>query len=99
MRSWQTRELFVPTDHPSAAGHFPGCPIIPGALLLDALVESIAGEVPVTLKMVKFLRPISHGTKMELRWQRDGGGRVRFECLVEGEPAVTGSLECHGAPA
>lgn len=29
-------------DHPTAAGHFPGNPIIPGALLLAEVLHSIA---------------------------------------------------------
>jgi 3-hydroxymyristoyl/3-hydroxydecanoyl-(acyl carrier protein) dehydratase len=32
---------FAP-DHPTAAGHFPGNPILPGALLLDEVVLAIA---------------------------------------------------------
>jgi len=28
-------------DHPVAAGHFPGNPIIPGAMLLDEVLQAI----------------------------------------------------------
>ena len=71
---WQTQEILIPGDHPSAAGHFPGNPIMPGALLLDAVVAAVAG-VPQGCsrsRNAKFLRPVAHGTALQLRWQEAG---------------------------
>lgn len=33
--------LVIAFDHPAFAGHFPGAPIVPGAMLLDAAVHAI----------------------------------------------------------
>jgi 3-hydroxymyristoyl/3-hydroxydecanoyl-(acyl carrier protein) dehydratase len=33
-------------NHPGGAGHFPGNPIIPGALLLDEILSCIADRLP-----------------------------------------------------
>ena len=90
MSMWQTQEFFIPADHPSAAGHFPGHPIIPGALLLDAMVAAI-GQSNITINSTKFLLPIPHGTKLQLRWQ--GGPKYRFECRTGDDALVmTGTL-------
>ncbi len=74
-RTWRTRELglqrlefdfSVPADHPSLPGHFPGNPVVPGVLLLEAIVanlERATGCRTVKLQQVKFLsvlRPDEH---------------------------------------
>lgn len=98
MTAWHEQDCMVPASHPSAAGHFPGNPIIPGALLLDAMVAAIAGSTgSVTIHTTKFLAPIPHGTALRLRWQNDGA-KTRFECRTADDRLVlTGSLTS-GAP-
>jgi 3-hydroxyacyl-[acyl-carrier-protein] dehydratase len=82
MSPWQTRNILVPDDHPTAAGHFPGRPIVPGALLLDTVVAAIAdGQGDIMIRNAKFLRPIRHGTPLQLRWEEAGSALFRFECL------------------
>jgi 3-hydroxymyristoyl/3-hydroxydecanoyl-(acyl carrier protein) dehydratase len=77
---------FAP-DHPTAAGHFPGNPILPGALLLDEVVLAIAaGEsrnagAPM-VRSAKFLHPVRPGDRLALRWQSDAAREVRFECFL-----------------
>ena len=34
-------EVRVATDHPSLEGHFPGNPIVPGVVLLDAVIANV----------------------------------------------------------
>lgn len=56
--------LRVPATHPILVGHFPGAPLVPGVLLLDAIARaySTAVGVPHTLHAVldcRFLQPLA----------------------------------------
>ncbi len=88
----------VPADHPCAAGHFPGNPIIPGAVLLQAVVAAIALQHPglICRKVgsAKFLHPVRPGESLVITWHDAANGDVRFVCAVgpDGVPAVTGSM-------
>lgn len=95
MMDWQSHGLRIPETHPSAGGHFPGRPVIPGALLLDEAAQVLAGNVPLCFRSVKFLAPARHGEALELHWHRQADGLVRFEIRrpETGEPMVTGMLE------
>ena len=102
---WQTQSFTLPADHPSAAGHFPGNPIIPGALLLDAVIAAATGEAPdVLVHNTKFLRPVPHGTVLQLRWQEAGlqeagGTKIRFECRTGDDALVlSGTLTAGATP-
>ena len=83
-------------DHPTAAGHFPGNPIMPGALLLDAVLLAIAGSAAApscTVRMVKFLRPVRPGDAMRIEWEQKSDG-AHFRCLLSatGDIAMTGVI-------
>jgi 3-hydroxyacyl-[acyl-carrier-protein] dehydratase len=69
-------------DHPTAAGHFPGNPIIPGALVLDHVVRAIGIDGPVEIQVAKFLGPVRPGDRVAIRWRRQEGGIVAFECRL-----------------
>jgi 3-hydroxyacyl-[acyl-carrier-protein] dehydratase len=101
---WQYTELHFARDHPTAAGHFPANPIIPGALMLDAVMAAIIGAASpdrVLIRAAKFLGPVHPGEHVSLRWQPLGSGTVKFECRLAGQTdlAMTGTLEIgQGAP-
>lgn len=93
MSQWQTRNILIPADHPTAAGHFPGQPIVPGALLLDTVVASIADDQgDIMIRNAKFLRLIRPGTPLQLRWQEAGSALYRFECLGPDGVVLAGML-------
>lgn len=57
----------VPSHHPCFEGHFPGNPIVPGALLLQWLIEALeqqmAGREVIAVDSIKFsasLKPADH---------------------------------------
>jgi 3-hydroxyacyl-[acyl-carrier-protein] dehydratase len=83
----RSRELSFKPDHATAAGHFPGNPIIPGALLLDEVLLAIAdGECRVlgacTIRSAKFLHPVRPGDRLVIRWEGEEPGEVRFACFL-----------------
>lgn len=85
-------------DHPTAAGHFPGHPILPGAVLLDEIVAAIEagsadGARACEVKAVKFLKPVRPGDSLALRWHRTAPGSIAFEAAgPDGALALSGSL-------
>ncbi|HUH83236.1 MAG TPA: hypothetical protein VLX85_01425 [Stellaceae bacterium] len=88
MAAWShSVETAFAIDHPTAAGHFPGNPIIPGALLLDAVLLAIGGDAPdardgAEIRSVKFLRPVRPGDTLLIRWEPRPNGETRFEGLL-----------------
>jgi 3-hydroxymyristoyl/3-hydroxydecanoyl-(acyl carrier protein) dehydratase len=77
--------LRVPTSHPSLPGHFPGQPIVPGVLLLDAVAEALRASRGQRLAQVveaKFLAPLLPEQMAELRLS-DRGERIAFEIRYE----------------
>jgi len=90
----------VPADHPVFAGHFPGQPLVPGALLLAEVMEAVQ-RVPAlatrlganpTLAAAKFLAPVRPGSTLsiELHPEAGAGRGVRFDVRCDGVVAVSG---------
>jgi acyl-coenzyme A synthetase/AMP-(fatty) acid ligase len=88
----------IAPDHPSTAGHFPGNPIVPGAVLLDEIVAAGSGLFAwlrdgFTLDRVKFLRPVRPGEELNFTFASRSGTEMRFECRVGEELAVSGTAK------
>jgi acyl-CoA synthetase (AMP-forming)/AMP-acid ligase II len=90
----------VPTDHPAFAGHFPGQPLLPGALILAEVMEAVQrvpalaarlGSHPM-LAAAKFLAPVRPGSLLSIALQPEAGAArgVRFDVRCNGVVAVTG---------
>ena len=99
--TWSSVEHRFDADHPTAAGHFPGNPIIPGALLLDHALRAIGAGAPMEVQVAKFMRPVRPGDKVAIRWREQGGGIVTFECWIRDreEKALSGTLRTAIVPA
>jgi 3-hydroxyacyl-[acyl-carrier-protein] dehydratase len=97
----------VPLDHPAFAGHFPGTPIVPGVLLLDAVIHAITTGVagaPVArcdsavehaecmVRSVKFLSPVRPGDALVIHHQRRAGGVIHFEILAGSRKVAVGDI-------
>ncbi len=68
-------------QHPAFAGHFPGNPIVPGVLLLDAALHALGlpgvqPQAPLRLDQVKFLGVVRPGEALTLR-AREHGATLR----------------------
>ena len=69
---------------PVFVGHFPAHPVLPGALLLDWVVDSIQQQQSCTIAgvtQVKFQRAAEPGDQLQLSLRCDGN-RARFEVIA-----------------
>jgi 3-hydroxyacyl-[acyl-carrier-protein] dehydratase len=92
-------EIVVPADHPSLAGHFPGQPVVPGVVLLDAVFAAIRSQEAFVLHAIpaaKFLRPVLPEERIELRLQLaqmdTPRWRASFQGLRDGAMVFEGSF-------
>lgn len=97
--------LHIAPDHPALAGHFPGTPIVPGVVLLDAAVHSVyqalsqpasgdnAGTKPVCqINSVKFLSPVGPGETLTISCATTPTGSTRFDISSADRKVATGTL-------
>ena len=75
----------IPADHPSLSGHFPGRPIVPGVLLLDAVLQALAAAAPergapAKLIRAKFPAPVAPGAAVAVTLAPRGDDRFGFTC-------------------
>lgn len=87
-------------DHPASQGHFPGNPIIPGAVLLSealSAVEEVLGTslARCRIRSAKFLRPVRPGDRIDIECSRSPDGQVKFDCRIGDTLVLTGQLRCH----
>jgi 3-hydroxyacyl-[acyl-carrier-protein] dehydratase len=89
--------LPIPADHPAFDGHFPGAPVLPGAVLLDETIHAIeltGGSEARCWRVasVKFLRAVAPGETLVLEQERLASGAIRFTILSAGQAVATGAL-------
>lgn len=97
----ETRFTVAP-GHPAFAGHFPGAPIVPGVLLLDAAVHAIqqanAPQAPgpaaaqtCEISTAKFLSPVGPGETLTISCRPSAAG-THFEIHSGARKVATGTL-------
>jgi 3-hydroxymyristoyl/3-hydroxydecanoyl-(acyl carrier protein) dehydratase len=85
----------IPPGHPALPGHFPGRPIVPGVLLLDAVMQAAAAlhdTPPTRLLRAKFSAPVLPGEAVEIALEPRGADRVAFTCRHGGTTVLLGEL-------
>ncbi len=96
--------LSIDSNHPAFAGHFPGMPILPGALLLDEALRVIEAALELDLThwqiaSAKFLERVGPGDALTVEHSSAEGGTVRFAVRLAERPALAGTLSKAGGAA
>lgn len=89
--------LDIAADHPAFAGHFPGMPILPGAVLLDEALHAVELELALDLTewqvaSAKFLALVRPGDALTLEYAPPADGVLRFTVRLKDRPALAGTL-------
>ena len=92
----------VTINEPYFQGHFPGYPVMPGVLVLEALIQlstllaANSGErVPGTVRSmdsVRFKRQVIPGDLLLLETTMEPGGKFTVRASVDGETATEGTI-------
>jgi 3-hydroxymyristoyl/3-hydroxydecanoyl-(acyl carrier protein) dehydratase len=94
-----TVERDFPPDHAAAQGHFPGNPIIPGALLLSEALRAIETSLgknlcPYQIRSAKFIRPVRPGERVSIDFSERDEKRISFSCKVGAITVLAGEVVC-----
>ena len=85
-------ELHVRADEPSANGHFPGNPIVPGAVLLREIVRMLSNDGEAAcyeIRSARFYQPVRPGDCLTVRWDPREAGDIVFTCSRgQAEPRI-----------
>jgi 3-hydroxyacyl-[acyl-carrier-protein] dehydratase len=97
-------ERLFPMDHPAAPGHFPGNPVMPGAVLLAETLRAIEAGLgerisPCRIRSAKFLAPVRPGERFAIEFSRASSGSIRFTVTVAGSTVLNGEAACGAQPA
>lgn len=84
-------------EHPTGAGHFPGNPIIPGALLLAEVLRCIERAqglrwVSCNVKSAKFHHPVRPGDSVEIEYACSSLGVIDIRCEFSGSLVLSGVI-------
>jgi 3-hydroxyacyl-[acyl-carrier-protein] dehydratase len=84
-------------------GHFPGHPILPGAKLIDLVIERLQSkgvltDTPIEVAAAKFLATVAPGSQLALSWTLAADGACRFECTQGSGKVASGVLRNRPTP-
>jgi 3-hydroxyacyl-[acyl-carrier-protein] dehydratase len=97
--------LVIAPDHPAFAGHFPGAPIVPGVVLLDAAMHAVQQALRSAttessngikyicqISSAKFLSPVGPGETLTIACATSASGSTRFDISSGDRKVATGVL-------
>jgi len=94
----------IAASHPALPGHFPGHPVVPGVVLLEAVLAALPPQAGAAVRVtgipaVKFLAPLLPEQEFEIVFNARRPGQMAFEVLANGAKLATGTLACDGIHA
>ncbi len=88
----------IAADHPCLPGHFPGDPIVPGAVILDEVTRALREwrqSLHLTgIPAVKFLAPLRPEQQFAVIFSARSELEFEFSCHHEGQVIARGRLTC-----
>jgi 3-hydroxymyristoyl/3-hydroxydecanoyl-(acyl carrier protein) dehydratase len=90
-------QLDIPLNHPAITGHFPGNPIVPGAVILDKVANALKNEIGNNIDInqisrTKFLSPLKAGIPATIEFKITGN-LAHFTCSTDASDIAVGQME------
>lgn len=90
-------EYCVEPSHPSLVGHFPGNPVVPGVVILDAVVRALTKWQPgmgvAGFPNTKFVSPLLPGERLGIKIELREEAGAAFKCTVAERLVAQGKLK------
>lgn len=91
------RVISISPDHPALPGHFPGHSVVPGVLVMEAVIETLrehCGQAVVVtgLPAVKLSSPLLPGEPLTIEIEREDFAAAQFTCRVGRRIVAAGSI-------
>jgi 3-hydroxyacyl-[acyl-carrier-protein] dehydratase len=89
--------LSIPANHPAYPGHFPGRPVLPAVVLLDATLHALeqagwGSPAHWEINSAKFLSAVRPGEELTLQHETLPNGSVRFAIRTADRAVASGTL-------
>ena len=90
-------DFIVNSSHPSIPGHFPGNPIVPGAVIIENVIKAFSrlddSREIASLSTVKFIKPIGVNQKVDVNFLSISTELISFECVSNNVVLVLGRFK------
>jgi 3-hydroxymyristoyl/3-hydroxydecanoyl-(acyl carrier protein) dehydratase len=89
--------LPIAADHPAYSGHFPGQPVLPGVVLLDAVLHALersghGASGQWDINSAKFQSAVRPGEALTLEYEALPNGSARFAIRTPDRVVASGVL-------
>ena len=88
--------ICIPSSHPNTPGHFPGMPVVAGAIILDHIIYAIEQAMPELVvngfSKVKFSNSLKPDQACVLTWQPKQDSMIDFQLASKQTVIAYGKL-------